>query len=133
MPYGPYKLKYLVCPKRVLQNRMALDLLLASQGGVCTVINTSFCVSVDQSSRISMHLAEIWEHTKILHEVTKDNTSWGFEDLWHKLTSWLPHWTWLKNLFVIIIVLISVCILACIMIQCCSCCSQMCMRIKFRY
>ncbi|NXW39238.1 ERVV2 protein, partial [Phaetusa simplex] len=40
----------------VAQNRLALDLLLASQGGVCTVINTSCCMYVDQSGRISTDL-----------------------------------------------------------------------------
>uniref|UniRef100_A0A8B9NB51 ERVV2 protein n=1 Tax=Accipiter nisus TaxID=211598 RepID=A0A8B9NB51_9AVES len=104
----------------VMQNRMALDLLLASQGGVCTIVNTSCCTYVDQSGRISTDLAEIWKQTKFLHQVTKDNMSWGFEELWHKLTSWLPNWTWLKNLFIIAIIVICVCILACIMIQCCS-------------
>ena len=43
----------------VLQNQMALDLLLASQGGVYTVINTRCCVYVDQSGRISTDLTEI--------------------------------------------------------------------------
>ena len=28
----------------VFQNRMALDMLLAAQGGICAVENTSFCV-----------------------------------------------------------------------------------------
>uniref|UniRef100_A0A8C4J5B6 ERVV2 protein n=1 Tax=Dromaius novaehollandiae TaxID=8790 RepID=A0A8C4J5B6_DRONO len=32
------------------QNRLALDMLLASQGGVCTVINTSCCVYADQNT-----------------------------------------------------------------------------------
>uniref|UniRef100_A0A672TFW9 ERVV2 protein n=1 Tax=Strigops habroptila TaxID=2489341 RepID=A0A672TFW9_STRHB len=40
----------------VLQNHMALDLLLASQGDVCTVINTSCCTYIDQSGRISTDL-----------------------------------------------------------------------------
>ncbi|NXN20321.1 ERVV2 protein, partial [Indicator maculatus] len=40
----------------VQQNRMALDLLLASQGGVCTVINTSCCMYVDLSGRIATDL-----------------------------------------------------------------------------
>ncbi|NXQ89004.1 ERVV2 protein, partial [Nyctibius grandis] len=40
-------------PKIMLQNRMALDTLLASQGGVCTIINTGFCMYVNQCGRIS--------------------------------------------------------------------------------
>lgn len=36
----------------VLQNRMASDMLLAAQGGVCAVVNISCCVYVDQSGRI---------------------------------------------------------------------------------
>ncbi|NXH77365.1 ERVV2 protein, partial [Hydrobates tethys] len=39
------------------QNRMALDTLLASQGGICTIINTSCCMYVDESGRIS---ADVW-------------------------------------------------------------------------
>ncbi|NWS31773.1 ERVV2 protein, partial [Polioptila caerulea] len=35
----------------VLQNQMALELLLASQR-VCTVINTSCCVYIDQTGRV---------------------------------------------------------------------------------
>ncbi|NWW42080.1 ERVV2 protein, partial [Panurus biarmicus] len=42
--------------KVVKQNQMALDLLLASKGGVCTVINTSCCVYVDQTLRIQADL-----------------------------------------------------------------------------
>jgi len=59
------------------QNRIALDMLLASKGGVCTVINTSFCVSIDQSGRIATDLQDTWKHTKILHEIQKDDTSYG--------------------------------------------------------
>ncbi|NXQ91900.1 ERVV2 protein, partial [Nyctibius grandis] len=40
-------------PKIMLQNRMALDTLLASQGGVCTIINTSCCTYIDWRGRIS--------------------------------------------------------------------------------
>ncbi|NXA98895.1 ERVV2 protein, partial [Melanocharis versteri] len=40
----------------VQQNRMALDLLLASQGGVCTIVNTSCCMYIDQSGRIATDL-----------------------------------------------------------------------------
>ncbi|NXR42518.1 ERVV2 protein, partial [Zosterops hypoxanthus] len=40
----------------VLQNRMALNFLVATQGGVCAVINTS-CSYMDQSGRIKKDLA----------------------------------------------------------------------------
>ncbi|NXH70121.1 ERVV2 protein, partial [Hydrobates tethys] len=39
-----------------LQDKMALDMVLTSHGGVCTVLNTSCCVYVDQSGRISTDL-----------------------------------------------------------------------------
>ncbi|NXY82169.1 ERVV2 protein, partial [Alcedo cyanopectus] len=42
--------------KVVLQNRMALDVLLAAQGGVCTIVNTSCCTYVDQSGRVRTDL-----------------------------------------------------------------------------
>ena len=54
----------------VLQNRMALDLLLAAQGGVCTVVNTSCCMYIDQSGRVSTDLEEIWKQTMRLIRIT---------------------------------------------------------------
>jgi len=71
-----------------------------------------------------MDLEEIWKQTKILHEVTKDNSSRGLEEVWNKLTSWLPNLSWLKGLFFFVFVITCVCVLACIMIQCCNCCNQ---------
>ncbi|NXA97629.1 ERVV2 protein, partial [Melanocharis versteri] len=38
--------------KVIKQNGMALDLLLASRRGVCTVINSSCCVYIDQALKI---------------------------------------------------------------------------------
>ncbi|NWV34271.1 ERVV2 protein, partial [Grantiella picta] len=40
-----------------LRKKMSVDTFLASQGGLCTVINTSPCMFVDQSGRIS---ADVW-------------------------------------------------------------------------
>ncbi|NXD46567.1 ERVV2 protein, partial [Copsychus sechellarum] len=37
----------------VLQNRMILDMITAQMGGVCTLVNTSFCMYVDQSGQIA--------------------------------------------------------------------------------
>ena len=36
-----------------VQNGMALDMKLASEGRVCAVVNTSCCIYVDQSGRTS--------------------------------------------------------------------------------
>ncbi|NXK38993.1 ERVV2 protein, partial [Piprites chloris] len=41
----------------VLQNRLTLNILLASQGGVCKVINTNCCSYIDQNGRINNDLA----------------------------------------------------------------------------
>ncbi|XP_040982865.1 endogenous retrovirus group V member 2 Env polyprotein-like [Aquila chrysaetos chrysaetos] len=108
----------------VQQNRMALDLLLTSQGGVCTVINTSCCMYIDQSGRISTDLKEIWKQSKILHEVTKDDLPWGFKELWDKLTSWLPNFRWLKQIFIMVIILMTLGMMVCIMLKCFVWCCQ---------
>ncbi|NXH01022.1 ERVV2 protein, partial [Loxia leucoptera] len=42
--------------KVVKQNQMSFDLLLAFKGGVCPVINTRFCVYIDQTLRIQTDL-----------------------------------------------------------------------------
>ncbi|XP_069724116.1 syncytin-2-like [Phaenicophaeus curvirostris] len=108
----------------VQQNRMALDLLLASRGGVCTIINTSCCMYIDRSGRIATDLSEIWEQTKVLHEVTKDDTTWGFQEVWETLTSWLPNLQRLKQAFIAIIVIVILVILVCISVKCVLSCGQ---------
>ncbi|NWS79014.1 ERVV2 protein, partial [Crotophaga sulcirostris] len=40
----------------VVQNRMALDMVAASHGGVCTVVNSSCCVYVSQEGKIEKDL-----------------------------------------------------------------------------
>ncbi|NXN69024.1 ERVV2 protein, partial [Himantopus himantopus] len=96
---------------------------LASQGGVCKIINTNCCVYVDQSGRVTTDLQEIRDQMKILHRVSEDDTSWGFSELWEKLTSWLPNLTWLKQLFVMMIVLVILFVVLCLMVRCAlQCC-----------
>ncbi|NXK83921.1 ERVV2 protein, partial [Amazona guildingii] len=91
---------------------------LASQGGVCSVINDSCCSYIDQSGRIETDLKEIWKQTRIFHEVAKDDTSWGFEEIWKKLTSWLPNLSWLRQLAAGSLILIVLTLITCGMIQC---------------
>lgn len=116
----------------VLQNQMALDLLLASQG-ICTVINTHCCVYIDQNARVSKDVHEIWKQTQILHQVAQEDTSLGFQEIWNILTSFLADLGWLKRLFIAVIVKITMYILPCILIQYCSSCSALSYKIRYRY
>ncbi|NWR57590.1 SYCY2 protein, partial [Bucorvus abyssinicus] len=68
------------------QDRMALDMLSASQGGVCTERNASCCLYVDQSGRVATNLHEIQQQTRVLHEIQQDDTSLGFAKVWDWLT-----------------------------------------------
>ena len=86
-----------------IQNRMALDLLMAEEGGVCTVINQSCCAFVNREAQIETDVHRIWEASKLFHLIAQDDTSWGFTNLWEKLTSWLPNFAWLKQLFVLVV------------------------------
>uniref|UniRef100_A0A674J828 Envelope protein n=1 Tax=Terrapene triunguis TaxID=2587831 RepID=A0A674J828_9SAUR len=53
----------------VLQNRMALDYLLAAQGGVCALINESCCFYSNQDKRIETDVHNMMDHLKVLHNV----------------------------------------------------------------
>ena len=106
--------------KVVLQNRMALDLLTAKEGGVCTVINQSCCAYISKDLRTETDLRKIWEQTKVLHRTSQDDTNWK-EDLWNLLTSWLPNLGWLKQLFLVCIILVLIVGFTCVMIKCSAC------------
>ncbi|NXI48612.1 ERVV1 protein, partial [Galbula dea] len=97
---------------------------LSKDGGVCTVINSTCCTYMDQGGRIATDLQEIWTQTKTLHAITQDDTSWGFSELWHKLTSWLPNFTWLKQLFALMVSLLVLGIMLCVLLRCFFWCCQ---------
>jgi len=52
------------------------------------VINHSCCAYVDKTQRVETGIQAIWERTKLLHQVSMNDTSFGFRDLWEKLMSW---------------------------------------------
>ncbi|NWW56696.1 ERVV2 protein, partial [Ifrita kowaldi] len=87
----------------------------AQMGGVCTLVNTSCCTYVDQSGQVATDIHTIWQHARVLHEVTKDDTAWTTH-LWESLTSWLPNFKWLKQLFMGILHLGT--IILCVFSQC---------------
>lgn len=61
--------------KVVLQNRMALDLIMAKEGGICMIINQSCCSYINQEKKIETDIAQIWQQSKVLHQVSQDDTS----------------------------------------------------------
>ena len=67
--------------------------------GVCILIYTSRCTSIDKSGQIAEDIHSIWQHAKVLPEVTKDIKSWS-KHLWETPTSWLPNLNWLTQCFV---------------------------------
>ncbi|XP_074003874.1 endogenous retrovirus group V member 1 Env polyprotein-like [Numenius arquata] len=104
--------------KVVLQNRMALDLITAKEGGVCLIINQSCCSYINQEKIIETDVSRIWHQSKVLHQVSQDDASLGFSNPWERLASWLPNLTWLRQLFVVVIMIIVLGLLVCCMLQC---------------
>ncbi|NXK17075.1 ERVV2 protein, partial [Arenaria interpres] len=96
----------------------------AKEGGVCLIINQSCCSYINQEKRIETDIARIWQQSKVLHQVSQDDTSLGFSDLWEKLTSWLPNFAWLKQLFVLLTTIIALGFIVCILFRCFPCCAK---------
>ena len=55
----------------VLDNRKALDHLLAEQGGVCAVIDEPCSTCVNSSGQIKMDIKKIYEQASWLHPTTR--------------------------------------------------------------
>uniref|UniRef100_A0A452HUH3 Prefoldin subunit 6 n=2 Tax=Gopherus TaxID=38771 RepID=A0A452HUH3_9SAUR len=70
----------------VLQNRMALDILLASQGGTCALIGQECCVYIPDVYNTT------WQRAKHLEKIARDHggkrPSWN--SWWSDFFSWLP-------------------------------------------
>ncbi|XP_077793178.1 endogenous retrovirus group V member 2 Env polyprotein-like [Podarcis muralis] len=117
-----------------LQNRMALDYLLASQGGVCTLLNTSCCVYINQDQRVVTNieqirkLATIYNHSDrvesnvdrikkqadLYHKISLAGGE--LPSMWNWLTSWLPGWGWLKEILLVILFLfLTLLLLSCLL------------------
>ncbi|XP_075753955.1 endogenous retroviral envelope protein HEMO-like [Pelodiscus sinensis] len=99
-----------------LQNRIALDAILAQQGGVCAVINQSCCFYVNHSGQIEQDVSAIKDAVKILHAVAKDGEiswlNWLAQHLGLSLIPFLH--SILITVLTIVIVIIIFCITLCI-------------------
>uniref|UniRef100_A0A8C9LT95 Uncharacterized protein n=1 Tax=Piliocolobus tephrosceles TaxID=591936 RepID=A0A8C9LT95_9PRIM len=76
----------------VMDNRLALDYLLAEQGGVCAVINKTCCVYVNNSGGIEEDIKKIYDQATWLHDFGKGGAS--TRAIWETLKSALPSLTW---------------------------------------
>ncbi|XP_060925473.1 uncharacterized protein LOC132999740 [Limanda limanda] len=100
-----------------LQNRVALDLMLASQGGVCHIIGTDCCTYIpdisDNMTHIVSHLNDLLFKEKSKDSQIPEGWNWGS---WFTLTGW-------KNVLLKFLtpILISFCVLvlfACFIVPC---------------
>ncbi|XP_047407916.1 endogenous retrovirus group V member 2 Env polyprotein-like [Sciurus carolinensis] len=78
----------------VIENRLALDYLLAQEGGVCALANTSCCFYVNVSGQIETSAEKILQKAVWLKAVYPGNT----KDIWETINSYLPNFTWLLPL-----------------------------------
>nr|AIQ85119.1 envelope protein syncytin-Ten1 [Hemicentetes semispinosus] len=79
----------------VLDNRIALDFLLAEQGGVCAIANTSCCVYINSSGIVEMNVKKIYQAADWLHEFNQQK---GSEDIWNFIKAALPTFSWFSRL-----------------------------------
>ncbi len=76
----------------ILQNRVALDYILATQGGACTIIGPECCTGLmDPTENLNKIQQDILGLSEKLHQMTEDNSSW-FGNLLGK------PWLWIKEI-----------------------------------
>jgi uncharacterized lipoprotein YmbA len=76
----------------VMDHRLVLDFLLAKQGGVCAMANTSCCIYINTSGIVEecadyilQQAKRLWEHSLETQVSTQ---------VWEQVKSWLPSRTW---------------------------------------
>ncbi|XP_053145449.1 endogenous retroviral envelope protein HEMO-like [Hemicordylus capensis] len=98
----------------VLQNRRALDILAAQQGGACALIGGKCCYYIDKNHQITQKAQELKNSIKVFHDIGKQEV-W---DLWGWLTDWLPNLGWLRSLVMGVLVLGIVIFFGCCFANC---------------
>ena len=71
-------------------NHRALDYLLASQGGVCAVINKTCCIYINVTGEVKVNVQEIYEQASWIHRYNQGKQEWT-----ETLKGWFPGYTWL--------------------------------------
>ncbi|CAM5173193.1 unnamed protein product [Eretmochelys imbricata] len=97
----------------VLQNRLALDILLASHGGTCALIGQECCVYVPDVYNTT------WERANHLMQVAKDHGGEQVNSWWGNLFNWVPDiGGWLHNLLRSAVVIVCGLIVLYVMLRC---------------
>jgi len=94
-----------------MQNRVALDLILAAQGGTCAVINSECCTYVPNNSEQITNIADKikQEGAKFDNYFTKDGLYSWFEGIFGGWGTTLLHWIFVGLLWIIIVVVLVRC------------------------
>ena len=104
--------------KVALQNRMALDLILASTGGVCKIIGSECCSYVHSAnlSVVKFHR----ENSKAINDLAKI-TSWDIESVFG---NWFSDWStpFVRNTIMFFVALLIIVIILIITIACVKAC-----------
>ena len=97
--------------KVVLQNRLALDILMAAQGGTCAIIHTQSCTYIPDMSTNVTHF------TKHMNKVIEamDTPEASVASLWEMLTS-SPWWRaiLITIILIVLFLLFAPCICSCV-------------------
>ncbi|CAM4335263.1 unnamed protein product [Lepidochelys olivacea] len=97
----------------VLQNCLALDILLASQGGTRALIGQECCVYVPDVYNAT------WERANHLMQVAKDHGGERVNSWWSNLFNWVPDiGAWLHNLLRSAVVIVCGLIILYVMLRC---------------
>uniref|UniRef100_A0A8C0GAP3 Env polyprotein n=1 Tax=Chelonoidis abingdonii TaxID=106734 RepID=A0A8C0GAP3_CHEAB len=93
----------------IYQHHIALDYLLAEEGGVCAKLNASnCCLQIDDNGKVVKQLTR--EIRKLAHVPVQTWGGWNPD--W--FTSWLPQLGWLQKGFLLFVLfIIALLILAC--------------------
>jgi hypothetical protein len=78
--------------RMVMDHRLALDFLLAKQGGVCAIANTSCCTHINTSGIVEECADYILHQAKWLPEQSLETQV--STQVWDQIKSWLPSRTW---------------------------------------
>lgn len=105
------------------QNRMALDMLLAKEGGVCVMIGEQCCTYIPPNDSPDGNISKALDHMRSIADKLRQDELTGQAGVWNWFLALFSSWrsAFLACLPLILIVLIVICCLP----LCCECVSGM--------